>query len=240
MNTETLQKMRSMKLYGMHRAFSTALESGLDDYTLDQFVSMMVESEADDRQDRRVKRTITNARFRYKACIEHIVYEARRELDKNQVLRLAEGTYLRKGENVIITGSTGAGKSYLASALGYQACEEGSKTLYFNTIKLMTKLKMAKADGSYIKEMMRIERADLLILDDFGLEHFDSQTRLILLEMVEDRYSSKSIIIASQLPIEVWSEIIGDKTISDAVLDRLVHNAHKIELKGESMRRKRQ
>ena len=240
MNTETLQKMQSMKLFGMHRAFSTAIESGLEGFTLDQFVAMMVESEADDRQDRKIKRSITNARFRYKACIEHIIFEARRELDKNEVLRLAEGTYLRKGENVIITGSTGTGKSYLASALGYQACEEGTKSLYFNTIKLMTKLKMAKADGSYIKEMMRIERADLLILDDFGLEHFDNQTRLILLEMVEDRYSNKSIIIVSQLPIEVWCEVIGDKTISDAVLDRLVHNAHKIELKGESMRRKRQ
>jgi DNA replication protein DnaC len=239
MNTETLQKMRSMKLFGMQRAFQTGLETGMKDYTLDQFVGFMIEAEFDDRQDRKVKRGITNARFRYKANLEEIIYEARRELDKNEILRLAEGSYLNKGANILITGSTGAGKSYIASALGHQACEQGYKVLYFNTIKLMTKLKMAKADGSYIKEMARIEKADLLILDDFGLETFDHQSRLMLLEMIEDRYNKKSIIIASQLPVDVWYEVIGDKTISDAVLDRLVHHAYRLELKGESMRRKR-
>lgn len=239
MNTETLQKMRSMKLFGMHRAFQTGLETGMKNYTLDQFISFMVEAEFDDRQDRKVKRGITNARFRYKANLEEIIYEARRELDKNEILRLSEGTYLRKGENILLTGSTGSGKSYIASALGHQACEQGFKVLYYNTIKLITKLKIAKADGSYIKEMMKIERSDLLILDDFGLEVFDQQSRLILLEMIEDRYNKKSIIIASQLPVDVWYEVIGDKTISDAVLDRIVHHAHRIELKGESMRRKR-
>lgn len=239
MNTETLQKMRSMKLFGMHRAFKTGLETGMKDYTLDQFISFMVEAEFDDRQDRRIKRSITNAKFRYKANIEEIIYEARRELDKNEVLRLAEGSYIKKGENILITGSTGAGKSYLASALGHQACEQGFKVVYYNTLKLMTKLKMAKADGSYIKEMLRIERSDVLILDDFGLETFDHQSRLMLLEMIEDRYNKKSIIIASQLPVDVWYEVIGEKTISDAILDRLVHNAHRLELKGESMRRKR-
>lgn len=239
MNTETLQKMKSMKLYGMHRAFKTGIETNMQGYTLDQFVAFMVESEFDDRTDRRIKRSITNAKFRYKANIEEIIYEARRQLNKNDVLRLAEGSYIKNGENILITGSTGAGKSYIASALGHQAFEQGFKVLYYNTLKLMSRLKMAKADGSYIKEMTRIERADLLILDDFGLETFDHQSRLMLLEMIEDRYNKKSMIVASQLPVETWYEVIGEKTISDAVLDRVVHNAHRLELKGESMRRKR-
>ena len=132
------------------------------------------------------------------------------------------------------------GKSYIASAIGHNACSLGYKVLYFNTSKLFAKLKMAKADASYIKEVARIERQNLLILDDFGLQPMDNQSRMILLEIIEDRHGKGSLIITSQLPVDQWYEIIGDKTIADAILDRIVHTAHRIDLKGDSMRKKRQ
>jgi DNA replication protein DnaC len=154
------------------------------------------------------------------------------------MLRLAEGTFLEKRENILITGATGVGKSYLSSALGHQSCQLGYRTLYFNTQKLFTRLKMLKADGSYIREISRIEKHDLLILDNFGLAPMDNVARMILLEIIEDRHNRKSTIISSQLPVAKWYEIIGESTIADAILDRMVHSAHRIELKGESLRKK--
>ncbi len=139
----------------------------------------------------------------------------------------------------MITGSTGVGKSYLASALGYQCCIEGYRVMYFNTTRLFAKLKMAKADGSYLKELAKIERQHLIILDDFGLQPMDNQNRLALLEIIEDRTGKGSVIITSQLPVSRWYDIIGEKTIADAIMDRLVHQAHRIELNGESMRKKK-
>lgn len=139
---------------------------------------------------------------------------------------------------MLITGPTGTGKSFLASAIGNQACLQGFKVLYANTTRLLTQLKMAKADGSSIKELMKIERQDLLILDDFGIQPLDSQSRASLLEIIEDRHGKRSTIITSQLPIKQWHDVIGEKTVADAILDRLVHNAQRVELKGESLRRK--
>ena len=240
MNDITLTKMKQMKLYGMHGTFKTAIETGkTDDYTLDQFISMMIEAEWDDRQTRKIARAITNARFHYKASIENIIYEEPRNIDKNKLLRLAECGFVEQNENIIITGSTGVGKSYIATALGYQACIEGYRVMYFNTTKLFSKLKMAKADGSYLKELAKLERQHLIILDDFGLQLLDSQNRIALLEIMEDRNNKGSIIITSQLPVKGWYEIIGEKTIADAILDRLIHQSLRVELAGESMRRKR-
>ena len=142
-------------------------------------------------------------------------------------------------QNIIITGSTGVGKSYLASALGYQACINGYKIIYSNTSKLISKLKMAKADGSYIREMLRIEKQDLLILDDFGLQPFDAQGRASLMEIVEDRHGKSSLMITSQVPVKQWFDLIGEKTIADAILDRIVHDSIRIELKGESLRKRK-
>jgi len=147
-------------------------------------------------------------------------------------------SFINKGENILITGATGVGKSYLSSALGHQACQSGYKTLYFNTQKLFSRLKMLKADGSYTKEISRMEKYDLLILDDFGLAPLDSTARMFLLEIIEDRHGRKSTIISSQLPVAKWYEVIGESTIADAILDRMVHTAHRIELKGESLRKK--
>ncbi|AHW58750.1 DNA replication protein DnaC [Draconibacterium orientale] len=240
MNEVTLTRMKQMKLHGMHGAFKTAIETGkTDDYTIDQFVSMITDAEWDDRNNRKIERLIKNARFHYKATIENVVYEHARNIDRTKLLRLAECDFINKNENVLISGSTGAGKSYIATALGYQACIEGYRVLYFNTTKMFSKLKMAKADGSYLKELAKMARHQLIILDDFGLQPLDSQNRIALLELIEDRHNKGSMLVTSQLPVSKWYEIIGEKTIADAILDRLIHQSHRIELMGESMRKKR-
>lgn len=240
MNEITLTKMRQLKLYGMHGAFKTAIETAkTDNYTIDQFISLMVDAEWDDRNNRKIERTIANAKFHYKASIENIVYEESRSIERTKILRLADCSFIAKNENILITGSTGAGKSYLATALGYQACIQGFRVAYFNTTKLFSKLKLAKADGSYLKELAKIERQHMIILDDFGLQPLDNQNRIALLEIIEDRHNKGSIVVTSQVPVQAWYDIIGEKTIADAILDRLIHQAHRIEITGESMRRKR-
>jgi len=240
MNELTCTKMKQMKLYGMHGAFKTAVETGkTDHYTIDQFVSMIIDAEWDERLNRRIERSISNAKFHYRADIENIIFDESRNLDRTLVLRLAECEFVEKNENVLITGSTGVGKSYLGTALGYKACIEGYKVSYFNTSKLFAKLKMAKADGSYLRELAKIQKQDVILLDDFGLQALDSQNRITLLEIIEDRHNKGSIIVTSQIPVQGWYDIIGEKTIADAVLDRLIHHSHRIELHGESMRKKK-
>lgn len=240
MNETTLSKMKQMKLFGMHDTFKTAIETGKSDsYTIDQFVAQMIEAEWDDRQNRKITRNIRNARFRYRASVENIIYDQSRNIDRNKLMRLFECSFIPKGESLLITGSTGVGKSYIASALGYQACIEGYRVVYYNTAKLFARLRMAKGDGSYLKEISRLERQHLLILDDFGMQPLDSPNRLALLEIIEDRHGKGSVLITSQVPVSGWYEIIGEKTVADAILDRLVHDAHRIELMGESMRKTR-
>jgi DNA replication protein DnaC len=241
MNTNTLDKLRKMKFFGMFHAFKCSMETGkTNDYTADELLAHLVEAEWDDRQNRRIERAIYYARFRYKASVESIHYHAERSIDRNQIMRLADCTFIDRYENLLITGSTGIGKSYIASAIGHQACILGYKVLYASTPKLFAKLKMAKADGSYIKETAKLERQELLIFDDFGIQPFDAQSRAALMEIIEDRHGKTSLIITSQLPVSKWYDVIGEKTIADAILDRIVHDAHRIELKGESMRKKRQ
>ena len=239
MNTDTLDKMRRMRLLGMHGAFKTSMETkGNEELTADEMVGLLVNSEWDDRHNRSITRSTINARFRYKASIEQLEYSTERGIDKNQVHRLADGEFIRKKENLLITGSTGTGKSFLASAIGNQACLLGFKVLYSNATRLFAQLKISKADGSSIKELLKIERQDLLIIDDFGIHPFDQSSRAALLEIIEDRHGKRSTIITSQLPVKQWHDVIGEKTIADAVLDRIVHNAGRIELKGESLRKK--
>ena len=239
MNEQTLNRLKTMKFYGMLRAFQTSLESGkANDLTTDEMVAHLVDEEWDDRINRKIARSMKNARFRYKASIEQMYFDADRNMEKNQIMRLAECIFIDKKENLLITGSTGIGKSYLASALGQQACNLGHRVLYANTAKLLGKLKMAKADGSYISEIARIERQHLFIMDDFGIQPLDAQNRASLMEIIEDRHGKASTIITSQLPVSKWHEVIGEKTIADAVMDRLIHNAQRVELKGESLRKK--
>ena len=200
---------------------------------------MLIDVERHERHKRRIERSIKNARLHYKSNIENINFDESRNLDRNTILRLAECEFVEKNENILITGSTGVGKSYLGTALGYQACIQGFKVSYFNTSKLFAKLKMAKADGSYLRELAKIERQDVIILDDFGLQALDSSNRITLLEIIEDRHNNGSIIVTSQIPVQGWYDIIGEKTIADAILDRLIHQSHRLELHGESMRKKR-
>jgi DNA replication protein DnaC len=231
--------MSHMKLLGMLRSYQNMLGNHIhQDLTHDEVIETLVQAEWEDRENKKINRHLRLAKFRYGACIEEINFTARRSLDKTQILRLSDGSFLEKKENILITGATGVGKSYLSSAFGHQACQLGYRTLYFNTQKLFTRLKMLKADGSYVREIGRIEKYDLLILDDFGLAPLDSIARMILLEIIEDRHNRKSTIISSQLPVAKWYEIIGESTIADAILDRMVHTAHRIELKGESLRKK--
>jgi len=239
MNEQTLQKMKQMNFFGMIRSFKTSIENGnMTMMTADEMVSLLIDSEWDDRNNRRIERQIKNARFRYKANIEQLHFDIDRKLDKNQLMRLAECTFIERKENLLITGSTGIGKSYIASAIGNQACILGYKVLYSNITKLFLRLKMAKADGSYIREIAKIERQDLLILDDFGLQPLDANSRSVLMEIVEDRHGNRSTIITSQLPIAKWYEIIGEQTIADAVLDRIVNDAHRLDLNGKSLRQR--
>jgi DNA replication protein DnaC len=240
MNEQTIEKMKTMKLYGMVRAFRTSLESGMaEKNTADELLSLLIDSEWDERFNRKLTRIVKNARFRYKAAVEQINFDKNRMPVKNQVLRLADCAFIDKKENVLITGSTGVGKSYIASAIGHQACSMGYKVLYEHSSKLFARLKGGKADGTYLKEITKIEKQDLLIIDDFGIQPLDQQSRAILMEIIEDRHGKKSTLLTSQVPINQWYEVIGEQTIADAILDRIVHDAQRLELKGESMRKKR-
>ena len=239
MNSTTLEKMHSMHLHGMHRLFKTLTEGTRhDELTPDELVAALVDTEWDDRHNRSIERGLKNARFRYKASIEALAFEVDRNVDKTTILRLAECAFIDKKENVLITGSTGIGKSYIASALGHQACALGFRVSYQNTAKLFARLKMAKVDGSYLKEIAKLEKQHVLILDDFGLQPFDVQSRAALMEIIEDRHGKSSTIITSQIPVGAWHDVIGEKTVADAILDRLIYGAHRLELRGESLRKK--
>ena len=238
MNQETLDKMRQMRLLGMYNAFKISMESfKTESMTTDQFVAWLVSNEWDDRCNRMIERLIKQASFRYKASLEEVDYSLERGLERNLLERLAELSFVKESRDLFITGSSGTGKSYIATALGYRACQNGMKVLYANTARLMGQLKMAKAKGTILQELKKIERADLLVLDDFGIQPFDAGGRMNLMDIVEDRYGKKSTLITSRVPVKDWYDIIGEKTIADAVLDRIVHQAIRIELHGDSIRK---
>jgi DNA replication protein DnaC len=232
------EQMESLRLSGMNRSWQSLIETRQNTtLTLSEGLEILLQAEAQHRQNSRLNRLEKNASFRYQASMEEISFKQGRGLDKSLVLGLSDCCYIDRGESILISGPTGAGKSFLASAYGHQACAMGYKTLYFNTQKLLLRLKMYRADGTIFKFMDRLAKHQLLILDDFGLMALDAQQRLDLMEIIEERHAKLSTIIASQLPLANWYEMIGDETIADAIMDRLIHQAHRIEIKGESMRK---
>ncbi|MCK9453504.1 MAG: IS21-like element helper ATPase IstB [Bacteroidales bacterium] len=233
-------QFNQLRLHGMHRSWQALQETRRHfELTLSEGLEILLQAEQQERETKRFDRLQKNAHFRYQASIEELHLDSSRGIDKALITHLATGTYLSKGESVLITGSTGCGKSFLASALGHQACAQGYKVLYFNVQKLMQRTKMARIEGTIFKFFEKTAKSDLIILDDFGLTHLDQQQQLDLMEIIEDRHGNASTIIASQLPVANWFDVIGEETIADAILDRLVHTSYRLELKGESLRKKR-
>lgn len=240
MNTNaTIEKMQKMRLNGMKRAYESSFETrNQDTFTNDEFIAWLIESEENGRNNSRTERLLKNAKFHYQASLEEISYTGDRNIDRNLLSRLSDCSFIDRNENILITGCTGTGKSFLATALGHQSCIKGYKVVYYNLGKLFQKLMMAKADGSYIKELNKIESHDLLIIDDFGLQAINNEKQMILMDLIEDRNQKRATIFCSQLPVKNWYNLIEEKTIADAILDRIIHSAIRFELQGESMRKK--
>jgi len=235
---QTLNKLHDLKLIAMAEAFSQQLgQPDLGDLSFEDRFAMLVDRQWTFKEDRRMSRLLKTARLRDSACIENIDFKTPRALDKSLILRLTGSDWIKKAQNVIILGPTGVGKSYLACAIANSACRNGYPVMYKRAPRLYQEIAISRADGSYPKLMNKLSKIKLLIIDDFCIAPMSDPQRLDLLEVLEDRQSISSTIIATQVPIENWIEHIGDPTLADAILDRLVHNAHKITLKGESMRK---
>jgi len=225
----------------MAKAFDEITASGeADGLSPLEWLGLLLDREASWRQDKRFAARLRVAKLRQQACPEDIDYRTPRGLDRALFQKLVEGGWIDAHDNLALIGPTGVGKSWLASALGHKACRDDFSVAYHRVPRLFTALALGRADGRYTKMLRAIARLDLLILDDWGPEPLDADQRRDLLEIVEDRYEARSIIITSQLPVDRWYEIIGNPTIADAILDRLVHNAYRIELKGESLRKQKQ
>ena len=238
--TQTLEQMKQLKLNGMTASYSAQLELPVhQQLEAHELIAQLVQAELLNRNNERTALYLKLARLRLPAVPEQIECAASRNLTKQQLATLMEGHYIRQAEPVLVTGATGCGKSYLACALGYQACIQGYKTLYMNMNRLIEKITLAKLDGSYIKLLNHFERVPLIILDDFGLQPLNHEVKLALLQILEDRYARKTVIITSQLPVSKWHGYINEPTLADAIMDRLTAKAHRIELKGESLRRKK-
>ena len=223
----------SLKLAGMAKEWQVLEEMRRTaELSLHEGMELLLQAEADKRQENRYQRLIKNAGFRYSASMEEVSADPARGIDKSLLVRLASGDYIKNGEAVIITGAAGCGKSFLASALGHHACRHGYTVVYHNMQKLLVKLKLSRLDGSIIKFFDRLAKTSLLIIDDFGLSAFQGQQQTDFLEIIEDRHARNATIIVSQLPVASWFDVIGDPIIADSLLDRIVHTAHRFELRG--------
>ena len=223
----------------MARSYEAVLQLPVNQHPEAHYlIAQLSEAERQSRVQYKTQFFLKLSKLRYAGSLEELSYGASRNLAKEQVLQLADCSYIDRSENILISGATGAGKSFLACALGHQACTMGYKTLYLNLNRFTEKIMVAKLDGSFVKLLNQLDKVSLLILDDFGLAPMDQNTRLALLQILEDRYNKKSVVIASQLPINKWHDYIAEPTLADAIMDRLMANAHRFELKGESLRKK--
>lgn len=237
-NNQTIEKLRQMRLKAMASLHEQQLrDNRMESMTTDEYLGLLVDHQWEDRLNRKISRLVKQARFRQKASLAEVNHSPDRNLDKNTFARLGTLDFMKRSENIIITGASGTGKSYLAQALGYQACLEEHKTLYTNTARLFGELKLSKMDGTYLKELKKIKKKRLLILDDFGLQSFDKQSREMLMDIIDERHNETSTIVSSQIPVSAWYDLIGEGTIADAILDRIVNSSHRIKLKGESLRK---
>lgn len=235
----TLARLRDLRLSGMAQALQRQLEQ-VDTYDALSFLErfgLLVEQECLEREHRKQNRLVSQARFKLQATIQDIDYQHPRNIKRDLIARLAQGEWIERAQNLLITGPCGSGKTYLACALGHNACLQGYSTRYFRLSRLLLELTQAKADGSYPKVLKQIAKTQLLQIDDWGLEALTAAQRNDLMEIMDDRHGSTSTVMISQLPTDQWYAAIGDNTLADAILDRLMHNAHRLVLKGESMRK---
>lgn len=238
LNEQTVEKLYAMKLNGMADAFKEQLHMpDMNELSFEERFALLVDRQWTWKEDRRMKRLLSNAKLKINGCVEDIDYKTPRGLQKSLILKLADCEWIRNAQNIIITGPTGVGKTYLACAFANRACRMGYSAFYIRIPKLFQDLAIARGDGSYPKIMKKLAKVKNLVLDDLGLAPMSAQERRDLLEVIEDRHGVASTLIATQIPVQMWHDNIRDPTIADAILDRIVHNAHKINLKGESMRK---
>jgi DNA replication protein DnaC len=237
LNHPTLDKLRVLRLTGMADAFQEQLTKPLPDLDFESRLGFLIEREWYLRENRRLKRRLSQAKLQQTACIEDIDFKHPRGLNKSTILELSRGQWIHQHLNLLITGPTGCGKTYLACAIAHKACFTGFTSRYYRLPRLWSELKIAKADGTYAHWLSQLSKINILILDDWGLVPPDNDQRRDLLEILDDRYQQQSTIITSQLPITLWHEHLNDATLADAILDRLLHNAIKLDLKGDSLRK---
>jgi DNA replication protein DnaC len=239
LNQQTIEKLHALGLIGMAEAFNEQLQQpDMDRLSFEERFGLIVERQWIWKENRRLERYLKNARLKLNACVEDIDYKAPRGIDRSVLMRLMSCEWIRKHQNIIVTGPTGVGKTFIACALANKACREGYRSFYIRSPKFSYQLALGRGDGSYGKTITKLAKAHVLVLDDLGLAPMTDTERRDLLEVIEERLGHSSTIITSQLPVDHWHEQIGDPTIADAILDRLVHNAHKINLKGGSLRKK--
>ncbi|MBW6491256.1 MAG: IS21-like element helper ATPase IstB [Lentimicrobium sp.] len=236
----TLDQLSQLRLHGMADAYQAVISLPVQEQpSIHPFIARLSEAEAQHRVNLKTQLYLKHSKLRYNAVLEQVYCNTARNLTPESLLSIADCGFIDRSENVLITGATGCGKSYLACAIGRQACSMGYKTLYLGMNRFLEKISLSKLDGTYIKMLNQLEKTHLLILDDFGLHPMDKITRLALLQILEDRYGKKSTLISSQLPVSNWHQYIGESTIADAIMDRLAGNAHRFDLKGDSLRRKK-
>jgi len=238
MTNASLQILRQMKLEGMASAYEGILSMPINQQPdAHEQLARLAEAEQQHRAHKRMKMYLRLSKMRYQATIQDIDTSENRNLTKEKMMLLSDCGYLDRGENILITGATGCGKSYLSCALGNNACVHGYRTLYFNMNRLKEQIALAKTDGTFIKWLDRMKKARLIILDDFGIQPITHPVKMALLQILEDRYEKYSMIICSQLPVSKWHEYLAEPTIADAILDRIIPKSHRIELKGNSLRK---